>query len=334
MFLTNKSSFFSSFDSYVTDLGGKANAHQTVLDGQGPAGHAGFDFKQSLLLVTIPFYPLGFIYQSAYFAGEMKRGRRGMLLSMPGAQFLTILVFFLAIAAFLTSPGRSFLAGLGGVSSSDYGLDSAPLYPEIGAIASGSTILGLLLLVANTLFLFVFVPITIIMVSRSLFAWSFDRLVPEWVSRVNPRTHSPVNAVIVIVLVGYAAVALVAFNPSLGALVVLLGQSVTFICVGLAAAVFPYRKPDVFAASPFGGRIGGIPVMSILGVLSALCMAGVMAILLTDPSSGTSWNTNRGRVITVAVIFFGGAVIYYLIRAFQRSRGVNIDLAYAEIPPE
>jgi amino acid transporter len=334
MLLASKAGFFSHFDHYVTKLNGKANASQIVLKGQGAGGTAGFSFKESLLLVTIPFYPLGFIYQSAYFAGEMKRGRRGMLLSMPGAQALSVLIFFLAIAAFLSIPGRSFLSGLGSVSSSSYGLASAPLYTELGAIAANNTILGLILLVANILFLAIFVPITVIMVSRSLFAWSFDRLVPEWVSNVNPRTHSPVNAVLVICGIGYGSVALVAFDPSLGALVVLLGQTLTFICVGAAAVAFPYRKRDVFEASPFHGRIGGIPIMSILGGVSSLCMVGVALILLNDLNSGTSWSANRGRVITVAAIFIGGGVIYYLARAIQKRRGINIDLAYAEIPPE
>jgi amino acid transporter len=253
---------------------------------------------------------------------------------MPGAQVITVLIFFLAITAFLSSPGRHFMAGLGLADPASYGLDFTPFFTEMAAIASGSTLIGLIILIANTIFLFVFVPITIIMVSRSLFAWSFDRLVPEKISEVNPRTHSPVNAVLVIMVLAYAAVALVAFNPSLGALVVLLGQALTFVCVGLAAVVFPYRKPEVFEASPFRSRFRGVPVMSIVGALSVVCMLGVIAILATDPNSGTAWSTNPGRVLVVAGIFLGGFVIYYAIRAFQRSRGVDIDLAYKEIPPE
>jgi amino acid transporter len=333
MYVTSKGAFFSHFDHYVTQLHGPANAHTVVSSTKGLPNPA-FSFKETLLLVTIAFYPLGFIYQSAYFAGEMKRGRRGILFSMPGAQILTALLFFLVIGAFLTSPGRSFLASLSLGDPTKYGLSPAPSYPELAAIASGSTIIGLIILLANTLFYAVFVPITIIMVSRSLFAWSFDRLTPEWVSEVNSRTHSPVNAVLVIMAVGFCAVALVAFDPGLGALVVLLGQTLTFICVGLAAVVFPYRKPDVFAASPFHGRIGRVPVMSILGGISVVCMLGVMVILATDPNSGTAWSNHSGRVITVAIIFLGGFVVYHAIRALQRTRGIDIDLAYREIPPE
>jgi amino acid transporter len=333
MLAGSKAGFMGHFDQYVNDLGGKDHA-SAIVNGTKGITAPGFSLKETLLLVTIPFYPLGFIYQSAYFAGEMKRGRRGMLLSMPGAQVLTVFVFFLAIAAFMSSPGRHFLAGLGLADPSSYGLGFTPYFAELGAIASGSTIIGLVILVANILFLAVFVPITIIMVSRSLFAWSFDRLVPEKVSEVNPKTHSPVNAVLVIVAISYLSVALVAFDPSLGALVVLLGQALTFVCVGIAAVVFPYRKPEVFEASPFHGRVGRTPVMSIVGGLSVVCMIGIIVILATDPNSGTAWSTNPGRVIVVGCIFLGGFVIYHAIRAFQRSRGVDIDLAYREIPPE
>ena len=34
------------------------------------------------------------------------------------------------------------------------------------------------------------------------------------------------------------------------------------------------------------------------------------------------------------LIFLSGLPIYYVIRAIQKARGINVDLAYKEIPPE
>jgi basic amino acid/polyamine antiporter, APA family len=331
MLLTSKGSFAGHFDSYVKALGGPAHAAKAVTASGIP--HPGFSLKESILLVTIPYYALGFIYQSAYLAGETKRGSKGVLMAMPGAQIISAVFFCLLIAAFLTSPGRSFLAGLS-INLGHYGLEPGPQYPELAAIASGSTVIGLIIMLANVLFYVIWVPLSIIMISRSIFAWSFDRLIPEKASAVNSRTHSPVNAVLMIAVVCIGAVVLVALEPKLGALVVLLGQTLTFVCVGLAAMVFPYRQAAVFAASPFNRRIGGLPLISVLGGLSAACMIGMMIILLEDPNSGTAWSTNPGRVITCAIIFGGGLIIYQAIRMFQRMRGVDIDLAYREIPPE
>lgn len=333
LFAVSKGTFQSHFDSYVRDLHGPNNAHSVVLGTDG-TDLAGFSLAQTILMVTIPFYPLGFIYQSVYFAGEIKRGKRGMLLAIPGAQVLTALIFIVVIAAFSTGVGNSFLAGLGLADPSKYGLDFTPLYPELAGIASGSALLGVIMLVANALFLAIFVPITIIMVSRSLFAWSFDRLAPEKISGVSPRTHSPVNAVLLIAGLAIISVAVVAFNPSLGALVVLLGQSLTFISVGIAAVVFPYRKREVFEASPFNRRINGIPLMSIVGAISVVTATCVSVILATDVNSGTSWAANRDRVWLVIGVFFGAFFVYQAARYIQKARGIDIDLAYKEIPPE
>lgn len=333
LFVVSKGSFQNHFNNYVRDLHGPANASHTVLGTEG-ASKAGFNFGQTILLVTVPFYALGFIYQAVYFAGEIKRGKRGMLLAIPGAQVLTVLIFFFVTGAFLTGIGHSFLAGLGLADPTKYGLDFAPLYPELAGIASGSAVLGTIILIANALFLAIFVPITIIMVSRSLFAWSFDRLAPEKISDVNARTHSPVNAVLLIATLAVVSVAVVAFNPDLGALVVLLGQSLTFIAVGIAATFFPYRKPEVFEASPFNRRIRGIPMMSIVGAISVATATCASVILATDVNSGTSWAANRDRVWLVIGIFFGSFFLYQAARLIQKARGIDIDLAYKEIPPE
>lgn len=333
LYTVSKGTFQGRFDTYVQNLGGPANANSGILQA-GAAGTHSFSFGQSILLVTVPFYALGFIYQAVYFAGEIKRGRRGMLLAIPGAQVLTLFIFFFVIGAFQVGAGTKFLAGLSTADLSKYHLSFEPLYPELAGIASGSAVLGVFMLVANALFLAIFVPITIIMVSRSLFAWSFDRLAPEWISEVNSRTRSPVNAVLFIGGLAIVSVAVVAFDPNLGALVVLLGQSLTFIAVGIAAAVFPYRQPEVFNASPFNRRFRGIPVMSIVGAISAVTATCASIILSTDINSGTAWAANRSRIWLVLGIFFGSILIYYAARAIQRMRGINIDLAYKEIPPE
>ena len=90
MILTSHGGFDAKFDGYARDLGGPANAHMAV--NSAPPPDFSFSLKQTVLLVTIPYYALGFIYQSAYFAGEMKRGRRGTLMSMPGAQVWVVVL--------------------------------------------------------------------------------------------------------------------------------------------------------------------------------------------------------------------------------------------------
>jgi hypothetical protein len=75
-------------------------------------------------------------------------------------------------------------------------------------------------------------------------------------------------------------------------------------------------------------------VLTLVGIGSFVLMGVAMANLLLDPNSGTNWHLNTNRVILVAAIFVVALPIFYIIKAVQRSRGVNVDLAYTVIPPE
>lgn len=330
---TGHATFVAHFNSYVSALGGQSNAYAHAIKAGAVSSHA-FNFGETLLLITIPYYALGFIYMSVYFAGEIKRGGRGQMLSIPGAQAVTVLIFMLVIFGFSTGIGNQFLGSLGSASPHSYGLTFAPVYPELAAIASGNLAIGLLIVISYTLFLAIFVPISIVIVSRSLFAWSFDRLIPEWISKVNPRTHSPVNAVVVIGVLVFGFVVVFAINASLTALVVLLGQTITYISVGAAAVIFPFRKRDVFEAAPYNNRWKGIPLMSILGGIGLVFMLLQATELMLDANSGTAWVNDAPRIIIVVVVWVAAFPVFYIARGIQRRRGVDIDLAYKEIPPE
>ncbi|MGH2617747.1 MAG: amino acid permease, partial [Thermomicrobiales bacterium] len=205
--------FVERFDSYVAALGGPTDAHAAALQaGAAPAVSA--TFAGSLLLVTIPYYTMGFIFQSAYFGGEIKRGRGTHLGSMAGSLVLAAVIMLVVVWVALATVGRDFLAALGLASDpAAYGLAFAPLFPELGAIASGNLLIGFLIALGFTVGFVAWIPQTTILVSRGLFAWSFDRLIPERVAEVNPRTHSPVVATVTIMALALVSVAILAFNP-------------------------------------------------------------------------------------------------------------------------
>ena len=104
--------------------------------------------------------------------------------------------------------------------------------------------------------------------------------------------------------------------------------------MSIAGILFPYRLPETFDASPYPRRAGGVPVISIVAAISLVTSVIVAIILLRDVNSGTSWELNRGTVLLALGVFLAGLPIYYLLRAVQRGRGVDVDLAYKEIPPD
>ena len=48
--------------------------------------------------------------------------------------------------------------------------------------------------------------------TRVMVAMSFDRVLPEWFGRVNPRSHTPVNSIIVFTVICIAVAALYAYE--------------------------------------------------------------------------------------------------------------------------
>jgi amino acid transporter len=89
--------------------------------------------------------------------------------------------------------------------------------------------------------------------TRVIFAASFDRMLPEWVSRVEPRTRTPINALLLMVIPSLIISALYAFNIFNFQTLVLdatLVIAVTFLGSTVAAVVLPWRQKDLYQGSP------------------------------------------------------------------------------------
>jgi APA family basic amino acid/polyamine antiporter len=333
LLVTSHTTVYSRFDDYVAALGGPHHASALILK-NGAAATAPFSLHQSFLMLTQPFYALAFIFQSVYFGGEIKRAKRTSILSIPGAHLLATILILAATVAFLSGAGHAFLAGLALTSPGTYKFAFTPLYTEVAAVASGNIVVGTIIILGFTSMLVIFVTQTMLQLSRNIFAWSFDHLLPDKVAEVNPRTRAPVTAIAVITGVSVISVIIVSLHPQLTFLVGLIGLCLTYLVVSVAGMVLPYRKPELFEASPYNRRIRGIPVLTIVAAASFVLIAVAVTNLLLDPNSGTNWHLNTDRVVLVAAIFAVALPIFYVIRAVQRRRGINIDLAYTVIPPE
>ena len=102
----------------------------------------------------------------------------------------------LMLPAYLHVTGYTFNGMLGFADPAAYGFAAgAPAYPEIMSIAAGSWVFGAVIIVGFGVGLLIWLPQTMLLMSRSMFAWSFDRIMPARLSYVDPRTHSPVVAI-------------------------------------------------------------------------------------------------------------------------------------------
>jgi amino acid transporter len=239
--------------------------------------------------------------------------------------------------AALHSVGSSLMGALGWDAGGHLGITSAPVYTEIAAAASGQTWIGVLILGGFVFWSYTWLPGQILNASRNLVAYSLDGLMPRQLASVSETTHVPVLSIALVGAGSIVALYLYVYTHYFATLTGIFGFILSFCLVSLAALAFPYRLPEVFESSPVRWRWAGVPVMSIVGAISlAACVASAV-IYLKDPFAGFhhldgSWYWTR--ILYNVAIFGSGLVIYLVARTIQRSRGVDIDKRFAEIPVE
>lgn len=334
---TSHASFLSSFNEYAANLGAKGNAAAEVQKSAAQEGYAGggYNFHDTLLAVSVGWFIFGFIFSSNYFAGEVKTGRRTQFFAIPGAVAVVLVLLVATILSFQGMAGHNFINQLGTANPEAYGFSGAPAYPEIAAIASGSPIIGGLIILGFVAGIIAWLPMTIMLASRCMLAWSFDKVMPEKLSEVDERTHSPIIAVIVVSLAFIASTAVYAFTEWLTTLTVLFPLTLTLIVVAISGIVLPYRRRELYESSGTARWIAGIPVLTLVGVVALLGFVAAAVVMLSDPNSGTNLTNNLNVVlVALGVFFIVGPAIYYISKFVRKRQGVDLDLAYSEIPPE
>jgi hypothetical protein len=73
-------------------------------------------------------------------------------------------------------------------------------------------------------------------------------------------------------------------------------------------------------------------MVSVVGALSILGLIWIDVGDIFDPVQGIL--VNKPLDVISALFIASGFVAYFVIRAIQRRRGVDIGLNFAEIPPE
>lgn len=297
------------------------------------AGASSFSLKETLYASIWPWLAFNSAIYSTYMGGEVKRAARnqvyGIMGSLVWAAFWTLIVTWAMLHLF----GRTFFANLGNADPTQFGLSTTPTFAELTALGVGSTLFALFIMIGFLLWTYVWIAPYTVLVTRSLLAWSLDKLGPSKLAEVDRRAHSPVNALLVILVLGIITSAFYAFGQ-LSVLTGTVGITASMIVVALAGILLPYRKPEVWRASPIHGRTLGLPTITLAGIISLPLLALIEWALLADVNSGTSVQGSPGILTFVLTLFVIGLPIYYIVRALQRRRGVNVDLAYKEIPPE
>ncbi|MFZ5854167.1 MAG: APC family permease [Chloroflexota bacterium] len=341
----------ATFQANLDRFTGQAGTYQAVIDNATAAGftEAPFDWYWSLIPITWIYLELVFNQSSAYIGGEVRHASRVQLWSMPITAIVCVAIAMLLTWLFQVTIGSTFLGAVSWDAGATLGLSSAPTFSELAAYMSGSTIVALIAGIGFVFWSYTWLPGQILNASRNLLAYGLDGVLPARFAEVNERYHTPVFSLVVVGLGSIAALVVYATNADFTTLTGIVAFIVSFIIVSIAAIAFPYRKPAAWAASPVSWRWGGLPVISIVGVLSLLALLITLWVFLTDPLAGVNVldgfhlkltgedgapTKDAIRLLITGVTIVSGLVVFEVARLVRARRGVRLEVAYEEIPVE
>jgi amino acid transporter len=333
LLLVSRADFASSFSA------ASGMKYLDVISSAEQAGWApGFTFGGTILGSVYAFLnTLGYT-GNAYFLGEIKGAfrLRTHIIAMFGSLLLFGFFGALLYAAVYLSMGAEFFQSVTYLFGTGHAV--LPFFQPSAStlLAYATKSLGLYLL-AN--FAIAFSYLTSVMtwpfvVVRNLFAWSFDRLLPAWVASVDSRGN-PWAASLLGVLVSEAYVALVLSYPSTAAWLAyqIFGWSLAWAVVGIAGALLPFRRKNLFEVSPapVRRRLGRVPLITVLGAASALYSALIAYATISPVFIGT---VDPFFLSLTLVLFVIGVAIYYVAYLIRKRQGIPMEAIYASLPPE
>jgi amino acid transporter len=277
---------------------------------------------------------------SVYLSGELKSAAdRGRQLTVMFGGLLWDGVFItIGLLLFFKVVPYDLAAALNTSGNTAYAIPSGPWYQFLASLVQNIPILAVIILGS---FLFWSLPAMVgntFMPIRSVFAWAFDRLLPEKLAEVNERTHSPVPAILLVMVLVTAMLVWSVLSTDFFTWLAL-GVEAGVVCVvivGIAAIAFPSRRPDLYQASPANVRFAGVPVLYIVAPLSILVMLFLVYLTVKYPllalagKSSNLWQIPAFMGMIVVI----GLVLYYGAKMVRRGQGIDVDLVYRELPPE
>ncbi len=339
--LASRPDFVANLNGFAQPFTHSANSYQAIQDA---AAKAGFTFTgnhpffaSTLPVVAIIMTFMMWNWWSVYIAGELKSAGnlRRQLSVMIGALVWDSLFMIVGVLLLYRSAGEQFIASINFLTSTatGYTLPVQPYYNLMASIAANNSLFALLIAVS---FLFWNLPAMFpntFMPVRTIFAWSFDRILPGKLSEISERTHAPIPAIITASVIVLAILIWSVLSTSFFTLLSLgvLAGVVTILTVSVAAIAFPFRRPELYRNSPANVSVAGIAVLPVVAVLSIIVMIGLTYVVLSYPQLGIiPW---QGFAFMGALVVLG-LLIYFVARAIRSTQGINLDLIYRELPPE
>jgi amino acid transporter len=191
-----------------------------------------------------------------------------------------------------------------------------------------------IILLLMSLWFFGWVGTLFLSSTRVIFAAAFDRVLPDAAAQVSEKRRVPVASLVLMLLPAVGLAALYAYNTTFATytLDATLVIAVTYLGSAIAVVILPWRKPDLWAASPASKfKVAGVPIVPVAGVITIGLLGYNLYEWLTNDAYFVN---NKGSLIYMGAMYVLAILIYVGARVIRRRQGIDLGLINKEIPVE
>jgi APA family basic amino acid/polyamine antiporter len=351
MLFVSKNTFISSFNSETAKLFGFKDAYAGTLKDAGstaigytpsPFGITG-SFGQSMLLVPMLMFYLLWpnwgttLYGEIRGASDFKRVFSGMFFGL----WTTVLLSVILLALFAKFFGFDFYQDVNALwidnafgTASPHAMPIFPYPVMLVGWAVHNQAFQVILILLMSLWFFAWVGTLFLSSTRVIFAAAFDRILPDGAAQVSEKRRVPVWSLVLMLAPAVGLAALYSYNSTfhtytLDATLVI---AVTYLFSAIAVVILPWRKPDLWAASPASRlKVAGVPVVPVAGLITI----GLIGYCLYEWLSNSAYGINNNdSLIYMGAMYVLALVIYVAARVIRSRQGIDLSLINKEIPVE
>lgn len=346
MLITSEDTFRSNFNAILSNTfhWGTNDAYGKIVADAKKAGFAAVPLSGTNLSDTILIGPiLAYIFAGVFWVGNLSGeigGVRQFGLSLRiyvGAILAAMLICGLLALLMINMTGNEFYTSASYMWWIGGGSTYIPVAPWLTLFlmsVSQSPAWWIWVLLTFGCWFLIWPTNNVVGGTRYVFAMAFDRILPARLASVTGR-NSPLFAIGVYVVISLVMGWLYFFGNLASiildqAILLTAGFAVTIV----AGTLFPYlpATKQRYFDSPLGKyRVAGIPLITVMGVLSLIYFAFLLGEYAFNPTYGTN-NLSSAAFLGGGMVV--SAVIYFGMRFYRERQGVNMRRVYEEVPEE
>jgi basic amino acid/polyamine antiporter, APA family len=342
LLVNSHTTFINSFNLEAHKLFGVNNAYNATNAAAVKSGYVapamGFGpLGPTMLLVpAMMFFILwpnwgATLYGEIRGASDFRRVFSGMFFGLWLTVVLTVIFFLLMDKTF----GWAFYQN---ANAASYNLKSViPIWPYPFLFAGWlvhNTAFQVILILVLSLWFFGWVGTLFLSSTRVIFAAAFDRVLPDRAAEVSEKRKVPVWSLILMLAPAAVLSAVYAYSSTfrtytLDATLVI---AVTYLFSAIAVVILPWRKPELWRASPASRiKVFGIQIVPLSGVITI----GLLGFNLYEWFTNDNYFVNNHTsLIYMGAMYVLAIVVYVGARIWRNRQGIDLALINKEIPVE